>query len=228
MAYLHIRELYIGKILHSIDVGDRRVDPFPLDLRNRDLSNLLLNGADLQWANFEGSNLRGTKFKGADLSHANLRNADIRYCDLSEADLREADLTGAEIYPCGYNKRTKLWATKIDPDSELSTMSQAIVTARLKRSTDVDDFDLHQSEKETAALLDPNTKRLERKVARERHGWNSQCESAVLKAKLRVLRYTREIEMNRVRREKDLRFLRKKRVDMDFLSRFLNEEALWD
>jgi uncharacterized protein YjbI with pentapeptide repeats len=67
MAQVHIRELYTGKILHSIDVGDCRVDPFPLELAKVDLSNLVLNRADLQWANLTNANLRGTKLKGASL-----------------------------------------------------------------------------------------------------------------------------------------------------------------
>ncbi len=226
MASVHIRDFYAGKILHSIDVGDHRADPFPLDLRNQDLSNLVLNGADLSWANLEGSNLRGTKLKGADLSHANLKNADIRYCDFSKANLEDACLENVDGYPLNADKYTKLWGARIDSGSELATMSQAIVTARLKRSTDVDEFGLHQAQKATEALLDFKTKRLEKTVTRERRGWSSQGENAVLKAKMRVLRYTREIELNRVRREKDLRFLRKQRVDLSFASKLTSENEI--
>src|SRR6266403_2923520 len=141
---IHIRELYTDKVLHSIDVGDRRIDPFPLNLSNQDLSNLVLNNADLQWANLEGCSLRGTKFKGANLSHANLKNADIRYCDFSQADLREANLTGTDIYPCGYDKFTKYWAARIDPNSELSALSASITTAKLRRADNVEEFDVWQ------------------------------------------------------------------------------------
>jgi len=75
-------------------------------------------------------------------------------------------------------------------------------------------------------LLDPNTKRLERTVSRERHGWNSTPGNPIIKAKLRILRYTKEIELNRVRRERDLRFLRKQRVDLSFASKLTSENEI--
>src|SRR6266480_742589 len=222
MAQVHIRELYTGKILHSIDVDDRRVDPFPLDLANMDLSNLVLNRADLEWANLTNANLCGTKLKGATLFHANLTGADMRYCDLSKADLREAKLTGTETYPCGHDKKTKFWGARIDSGSELATMSQEITTAKLRRSGEPDEFDLHIALKETESFLSTKTKRLEKTVSRERRGWDIS-ENAVLKAKMRVLRYTREIELNRERRERDLRFLRKQRVDLSFISKLTSD-----
>jgi hypothetical protein len=150
----------------------------------------------------------------------------LRYSDITGCDLRDADLTGAEVYPANVSKKTKICgALGIDPGSELAAMYQAITTAKLRRSGEPDEFDLHIALKETESLLDPNTKRLEKTVSRERRGW-SQGESTVLNAKMRVLRYHREISLNRERLARDLRFLRKQRVDMDFLSRFLNEEAL--
>jgi len=224
MPHVHIRHWMTGKIIHSVSVDSPR-PLFPVNLAGCDLTNADLRGADLCAANLEGANLRGAKLVGADLQRANMRGCDIRYSDLSGADLREADLTGAEVYPCGHNKRTKLWATRIDPDSELATMSQEITTEKLRRSGESDEFDLYQAEKDTAALLDPNAKRLEKKVARERRGWNLG-ENAVLKSKLRVLRYTREIELNRVRREKDLRFLRKKGIDLSFVSKLTSENDI--
>ncbi len=224
MPHVHIRHWMTGKIIHSVSVDSPR-SLFPVNLAGCDLTNADLRGADLCAANLEGANLRGAKLAGADLQRANMRGCDIRYSDLSGADLREADLTGAEVYPCGHNKRTKLWATRIDPDSELATMSQEITTEKLRRSGESDEFDLYQAEKDTAALLDPNAKRLEKKVARERRGWNLG-ENAVLKSKLRVLRYTREIELNRVRREKDLRFLRKKGIDLSFVSKLTSENDI--
>src|SRR6266576_1421525 len=167
MPHVHIRHWITGKIIHSVSVDSPR-PLFPVNLAGCDLTNADLRGADLCAANLEGANLRGTKLAGADLQRANMRGCDIRYSDLSGADLREADLTGAEVYPANVSKKTDLSGVRTDPDSELATMSQAIVTARLRRSTDVDEFDLYQAEKETAALLDPSTKRLEKKVARER------------------------------------------------------------
>ena len=142
---------FLGSFLDGVLDELREIDPFPLNLANADLSNLVLNDADLCAANLEAANLRGAKLAGADLQRANMRGCDIRYSDLSGADLREADLTGAEVYPCGHNKRTKLWATRIDPDSELATMSQEITTAKLRRSGEPDEFDLHQAQKATEA-----------------------------------------------------------------------------
>ncbi|HEU0046856.1 MAG TPA: pentapeptide repeat-containing protein [Nitrososphaera sp.] len=226
MPYTYsIRHRFSDKVLHVVQTGDRKVELCAPDLSGLDLSNLILNDANLCAANLEGANLRGAKLAGADLQRANMRGCDIRYSDLSGADLREADLTGAEVYPANVNKKTNLSGVRTDPDFELATLSQAIVTARLRRSTDVDEFDLYQAEKETAALLDPNAKRLEKKVARERHGW-SLSENAVLQAKMRVLRYTREIELNRARRERDLRFLRKKGVDLSFASKLTSEDEI--
>ncbi len=227
MAYTYsIRHRFSDKVLHVVQLGDRKVELSAPDLSGLDLSNLILNDADLQWTNFEGSNLRGTKFKGADLSHANLKNADIRYCDFSKANLENACLENVDGYPLNADKYTKLWGARIDPDSELATLSREISTAKLRRSGEPDEFDLHQAQKATESLLDFKTKRLEKKVARERRGWNSLGESAVLNAKMRVLRYTREIELNRVRREKDLRFLRKQRVDLSFASKLTSENEI--
>jgi len=222
-----IRHRFSGEVLHVVPTGDRKVELCAPDLSGLDLSNLILDNADLSWANLEGSNLRGTKFRGADLSHANLKNTDLRYSDLSGADLREADLTGSEIYPCGHDKKTKFWDAKgIDSNSELSALSAAITTAKLRRADDVDECDVRQAQKETESFLSTKTKRLEKTVSRERRAWDSLGEGAVLKAKMRVLRYTREIELNRVRREKDLRFLRRQGIDLCFASKLTSENEI--
>ncbi len=123
------------------------------------------------------------------------------------------------------DKRTNFSGARIDPGSELAPMSQAVVMARLRRSTDVDEFDLHQAQKETESFLSTKTKRLEKTVSRERRGWYSG-ENVVLKTKMRVLRYTREIELNRARRERDLRFLRKHGVDLSFASKLTSENEI--
>jgi len=124
------------------------------------------------------------------------------------------------------DKQTKFSAAKIDPSSELATMSQEITAAKLKRADDVDDFDLYQAQMAAESLLDPKTKRIERKIASERKGWNLNAGNAIIKAKLRILRYTKEIELNRVRREKDLRFLRKHGVDLGFASKLTRENEI--
>jgi len=197
------------------------------DLSGLDLSNLILNEADLEWANLTNANLRGTKLKGASLFHADLTGADMRYCDVSGTDFREAILENVDGYPLNVDKRTKFWDSKIDPNSELSVLSASIKTEKLRRrSGEPDEFDLHQAQKAMESFLNFKTKRLEKQVTRERLGWDSQGESAILKAKMRVLRYTREIELNRVRREKDLRFLRKKGIDLSFVSKLTCENDI--
>jgi hypothetical protein len=56
-------------------------------------------------------------------------------------------------------------------------------------------------------------------------GWNSIPGNPIIKAKLRVLRYTKEIELNEARREKDLKFLSRNRVDLSFVTDLVREEA---
>jgi len=90
-------------------------------------------------------------------------------------------------------------------------MLHAVTTARHWRSDGVDEFDVWQAKKATAALLNPN-KRVEKKIARERRGWSN----SILKAKMRILRYSQEIELNKARREKDLIFLSRQGVDLNF------------
>src|SRR6266480_2349230 len=203
MPHVHIRHWMTGKIIHSISVDSPR-PLFPVNLAGCDLTNADLRGADLCDANLEAANLRGAKLAGADLQRANMRGCDIRYSDLSGADLREADLTGAEVYPANVNKKTNLSGIRTDPDSDLATMSKAIVTARLRRSTDVDLFDLQQAQKTTESFLDFKTKRLEKTVARERLGWKQIPGDQIIKAKLRVLRYSKNIALDSERRRRDL------------------------
>jgi uncharacterized protein YjbI with pentapeptide repeats len=99
MAVFAIRHRFTGKILHSVEIGDRHVELYAPDLRGLDLVNLILNGADLACANLARANLRGTKLREADLCRANLQNADASYCDFTSADLREANLDGTIMFP---------------------------------------------------------------------------------------------------------------------------------
>jgi uncharacterized protein YjbI with pentapeptide repeats len=216
-----IRHRFSDKVLHIVETGDRKVELCAPDLSGLDLSNLILNDANLCAANLEAANLRGTKLVGADLARTNLKNADLRYSDLSGADLREADLTGSETYPCGHNRKTNFWDAKgIDSNSELSALSAAIMTAKLRRSGEPDEFDLHQAQKETESFLSTKTKRLEKTVSRERHNWNLTPGNPIIKAKLRILRYHIEITLNRERLARDLRFLRRQGVDTSFADKF--------
>lgn len=71
------------------------------------------------------------------------------------ADLSDADMTGTEVYPANVNKKMKLFGARIDPDSELAEMSQAITTARLRRSGDLDGFDLQKGNPWTTSAFPP-------------------------------------------------------------------------
>jgi len=62
-------------VVHEIDVGDRKVELFPADLRGADLRNKDLRRVDLQSANLEDALLIG-----ADLREANLRGAQSSEC----------------------------------------------------------------------------------------------------------------------------------------------------
>ena len=132
MATIHIRELYSGAILHSIQVEGRSADPFPLDLHDLDLSNLCLNGADLQWANLQGTSLRGTKLKEACLFRANLKDALVDYADLNKADLREANLEGTILWP-SETLGTKFTGAKITPGSEVEHLARITVEEKRRR-----------------------------------------------------------------------------------------------
>src|SRR5882724_7021794 len=190
MAIVHIRNL-ADKIIHSVQVDQPR-QLFPADLRGLNLSNADLSGASLPDALLDGAVLIGAKLIEADLRRANLTGADIRYADFSGADLTEAILTNVDSYPCNISKRTKLWGAQITVGSEMETLSRQATKAKLRRSDDVEEFDVWQAERATAILLDPNTKRLERKIDKERRGWSN----SILKAKMRILRYSQEIELN--------------------------------
>jgi len=225
MPHVHIRHWMTGKIIHSVSVDSPR-PLFPVNLAGCDLTNADLRGADLCAANLEGANLRGAKLAGADLQRANMRGCDIRYSDLSGADLREADLTGAEVYPANVNKKTNLSGIRTGPNSELSTLSASITTAKLRRSGEPDEFDLHQAQKATESLLDFKAKRLEKKVARERRGWKQIPGDQIIKAKLRVLRYSKNIALDSERRRRDLRFLTKHGVDLSFIGKLTSENDI--
>ena len=72
------------------------------DLRQADLSKLVLNQANLRAADLSGATLRKTRLVGADLRDANLTGADLQDANLTDANLdtaglSEANLDGAEL-----------------------------------------------------------------------------------------------------------------------------------
>lgn len=78
-----------------------------IDLRDLNLSGIILNKAVLLYARFDGSNLKWAKLREANLQHAtfneykdkatNLREADLSGASLNDAEYRKADLWGAQF-----------------------------------------------------------------------------------------------------------------------------------
>ncbi len=78
-----------------------------VDLRDLDLSGIILNKAALLSAKFDGSKLKEAKFRDAYLQHATfikykdkvtlLRDADLSGASLDETDFKNADLQGAKF-----------------------------------------------------------------------------------------------------------------------------------
>jgi uncharacterized protein YjbI with pentapeptide repeats len=95
----HIRHQFSGKVLHTVDAGDRPIELYAPDLRGVSLENANLVGADLRHANLAGVCLRGARLREADLSYANLGGADLSYSDLRGARLENANLMGTLLYP---------------------------------------------------------------------------------------------------------------------------------
>ncbi|MCC5814856.1 MAG: pentapeptide repeat-containing protein [Leptospira sp.] len=93
----------------------REVNLSSVMLEKEDLSNVDFSGANLHnaflqtsnfsGANFSGANLKGAFFNGSNLENANFRGADLRWTKLTGAKLDGADFTDA-IYDIG---------TRVDP-----------------------------------------------------------------------------------------------------------------
>lgn len=69
----------------------------PLDLRNRQLSVLDIQGKVLRGAQLQGATLSGLDLSGADLSGANLSGAYLTATDLAGAHLNGTNLRGADL-----------------------------------------------------------------------------------------------------------------------------------
>jgi uncharacterized protein YjbI with pentapeptide repeats len=99
ISRLRCEHQFSGKVLHTVDVGDRHIDLFAPDHRGADLTNAWLRGADLSGANLESAILLRADLTESCPRNANLRNLDARYCDFTRADLREAILENVDVYP---------------------------------------------------------------------------------------------------------------------------------
>jgi uncharacterized protein YjbI with pentapeptide repeats len=138
-----LRELR-SVIMNKPDLGDVRVYPRVVGLRNADLSNArlrgiqlistdrkevvslegaILRGADLRCADLEGADMRGADLRSADLKGACMRGVDLddsgetkRPAELRGAELTGANLTGANLRDARYNSETS-WPENFDPSS---------------------------------------------------------------------------------------------------------------
>lgn len=72
---------------------------FP-DLRDVELTGLVLDGANLIRANLTRAKLNGSSLVKADLIHAQLQDADLRNADLRGATLNKTSWVGAEVEGC--------------------------------------------------------------------------------------------------------------------------------
>ncbi len=85
-----------------INCDDEKIDLSWADLREADLSQLVLNaasfeGAYLQGANLSEADLSQSKFQGANLQDANLSGTNLMHAELTGANLRRADLRWANL-----------------------------------------------------------------------------------------------------------------------------------
>jgi TIR domain/Pentapeptide repeats (8 copies) len=103
----HLKILHQGMEAWNAWRLDKESRKSPADLRQADLSRLVLNHANLRDTLFSGATMRKTKLIEADLRDAHLTGVDLRDADLTDANLdtaglNEANLEGAEL------KRTNL------------------------------------------------------------------------------------------------------------------------
>src|SRR5260370_37834997 len=116
-----------GKVIHQVDVGDRRVEMHAPDLRGCDFTNVNLQGAQLSFAKVD--RLLGAKLKDADLRGAVVAGS-LSYTDIAGCDLSEADLSGiTDAYPVNVDKHTRLCGATFAHE-ELREMANEIVWAR--------------------------------------------------------------------------------------------------
>lgn len=93
--------------LNLIDLADPVLSLYGADLRQADLSGVIMNkvglygvdlsGADLSNATIREANLGATNLSGADLSNATLEGSDLERANLFEADLSKAKLSMSNL-----------------------------------------------------------------------------------------------------------------------------------
>jgi hypothetical protein len=100
-----LRELR-SVIMNDHDLGDVKVYPRVVGLRNADFSNARLRGIQLSSTDRkEVVSLEGAILRGADLRSADLEGADMRGADLRSADLKGACIRGVDLDDSGEIKR---------------------------------------------------------------------------------------------------------------------------
>jgi uncharacterized protein YjbI with pentapeptide repeats len=112
------------------------------NLRNSDLSGVILAFADLRWADLSNANLEGAYLNGANLQHANLLSASMKKIVLDSAVLENTDLSYASLMNASLE-----YASLRE-----STLSHAILKNANLRCADLESAKLLMSNLELANL----------------------------------------------------------------------------
>lgn len=96
--YITISDIKLHELLELHEKWvDKKPDGVRLDLSNVDLSNKFLCDVTLEGANLENANLSNISLINTDLSHANLKNANLYNANLNHSDLNCANLENADM-----------------------------------------------------------------------------------------------------------------------------------
>jgi uncharacterized protein YjbI with pentapeptide repeats len=120
-----------------IERDDEKIDLGWADLREVNLSQLILTdisfeGAYLQGSNLSGADLSQSNLEGAEFQGANLSGANLSGARLSRTDLRETDLRGANLLEESYSDDANLE----DADLRGANLKGAqVTTEQLKQAT---------------------------------------------------------------------------------------------
>ena len=198
-----------------------------VDLRDLDLSGIILNKAALLSAKFDGSKLKGAKFRDAYLQHATfnkyngkvtlLRDADLSGASLDETDFKNADLQGAKFCTTEESPRTYLFDTDFRSANLFFTRFKECTFYHTKLegtrlfAADIYDSDLGDADWGNYVIEEENKKSFQTAASIYRHlkVWYTQSGYFGIAAKF----YYREKEANR----KSLKWYSRHRWTLEFL-----------
>ena len=104
----------------------RENDPIAV-FQDRNMSDMVLEGANLGGANLDGSDLKGTNLKGANLEGANLKGANLFGADLERANLIEANLETAGLQLANLKGANLFEANLESAQLKLTILTRAIL-----------------------------------------------------------------------------------------------------